>query len=71
MIMVEVFSILLSRVCDMVGRVHDSSIEDGCFLASCRILTPLCTADALEWRKQQPILCVGTRVLMVAQLILD
>lgn len=71
MIMVEVFSALYSQECDIVGRVHDSSIEDGWFLASCPILTPLCAADALKWRKQQPILCVGTRFMAMAQLVLD
>lgn len=69
--MVQVFSTLFGRECDMVGRVHDSIIDDGCLLASCLILTPLCAADALKRRKQQPILCVGTRVSMVAQLALD
>lgn len=71
MSMVKVFSALFGRECDMVGRVHDSSIEDGCLLASWLILTSLCAADALKWRKQQPILCVGTRVAMLVQLVLD
>lgn len=29
MIMVQVFSALFGRECDMVGRVHDSIIDDG------------------------------------------
>lgn len=54
MIMVEVFSALFGRECDMVGGVHDStydSIEDGFLLASCLIPTPLCAADSLKAEK--------------------
>lgn len=43
----EEFPALLNSGREFIERVHDSSIENGCFMTCCSILTH-CAADELE-----------------------
>lgn len=78
MIMVEVFSALFGRECDMVGRVHDSMIVlkmasswhpgilPGSYAAVCGGLT-----KSGENSRPYYALALVSRWWMVAQLVLD